>query len=229
MANLFRINKTRNFTTMSNYHLQDKTLSFKSKGLLSFMLSLPDTWDYSMNGLVSVSKENINAIRTMLQELEEHKYLERVKYQNEKGQFQYDYSIYEIPYDQFPYTYYPNTDSPYSQNDIQINTNIKKTNKEDKIDKTLNPITNELVKRKFIELTDLDIYSYDDLFNKLLELYEYKQIIISTNYVLKKWEENKGLDEDGNTIQNKFGYFKISLENNLIRMINEIDPLDWDI
>ena len=74
MATLFKVNKTKNYTVMCNYHLRDKTLSFKAKGLLSFMLSLPKNWDYSMKGLVSVSKENIQAIRTMLHELEEHKY-----------------------------------------------------------------------------------------------------------------------------------------------------------
>lgn len=51
MATLFRVNKAKNYTTISNYHLQDKTLSFKAKGLLSFMLSLPDEWDYYENNL----------------------------------------------------------------------------------------------------------------------------------------------------------------------------------
>lgn len=79
------------------------------------MLSLPENWDYSMKGLASISKENIKAIRTILQELEEYKYLKRERYQNEKGQFQYNYSIYEIPYDkspydQPPYTLYPHTE-----------------------------------------------------------------------------------------------------------------------
>lgn len=230
---VFKIEKNKNYTTMSNYHLQDKTLSFKAKGLLSFMLSLPDTWDYSMNGLVSVSKENIRAIRTILQELEECKYLVRTRYQNEKGQFQYDYSIYEIPYDKLPYAHYPHTDIPYSNNDIQINTNIinnKKENiyKQDKIDKTLNPITNELIRRNFIESLDIDIYRYNELFEELLQEYDFQQIVISTNYVLSRWKENKGLDEYGYPIENKFCYFKASLENNLVRMTTEID-LGWDI
>lgn len=73
MATLFKVNKNKNYTIMSNYHLRDKTLSLKAKGLLSFMLSLPESCDYSMNGLVSVSKENISAIRNILQELEKNK------------------------------------------------------------------------------------------------------------------------------------------------------------
>ena len=74
MAN-FKIDKTKDFTVMSNYHLRDKNLSYKAKGLLSFMLSLPEDWDYSINGLVSISKEEVKAIRNILQELQRYGYL----------------------------------------------------------------------------------------------------------------------------------------------------------
>ena len=67
MAEVFRINKT-----MSNYHLQDKELSFKAKGLFSCMLSLPDDWNYSVRGLALISKEGIKAINSILKELEEN-------------------------------------------------------------------------------------------------------------------------------------------------------------
>ncbi len=53
----FKVEKNSNYTVMSNYHLRDKNLSYKAKGLLSFMLSLPEDWDYSMNGLAAISKE----------------------------------------------------------------------------------------------------------------------------------------------------------------------------
>ena len=71
---VFRIEKNTNYTVMSNYHLRDIRLSYKAKGLLSFMLSLPDDWDYSINGLVAVSKESIKAIRNILEELKENDY-----------------------------------------------------------------------------------------------------------------------------------------------------------
>lgn len=61
---------------MSNYHLRDKNLSLKSKGLLSYMLSNVDDWDYSINGLVAVCKENKDAIRSTLKELQKYHYLE---------------------------------------------------------------------------------------------------------------------------------------------------------
>ena len=60
---VFRVQKTRDYTVMSNAHLKDKGLSLKAKGLLSVMLSLPDEWDYSIDGLVSISKENKTAIQ----------------------------------------------------------------------------------------------------------------------------------------------------------------------
>ena len=72
---VFKIKKNENYTVMSNYHLRDKNLLYKAKGLLSFMLSLPDNWDYSLNGLVAVSKEQITSIRSTIDELKKQKYL----------------------------------------------------------------------------------------------------------------------------------------------------------
>ena len=73
---VIRINKTQNYTVMSNYHLKEKDMSLKAKGLLSLMLSLPDSWDYSIAGLVSICKENETEIKSILKELEEFGYLE---------------------------------------------------------------------------------------------------------------------------------------------------------
>ncbi|MCI6266037.1 MAG: hypothetical protein MR598_04250 [Erysipelotrichaceae bacterium] len=219
---VFRINKTNNYTVMSNFHLQDKNLSYKAKGLLSYMLSLPEDWDYSINGLVAVSKEGNKAIRNILTELKENGYLIIEKNQNDKGQYDYEYQIYEIPH-----TQKGDMDLGDTDNGIQQNTNKQNTKNKDKIDKTINSITMELVKRNFIELTDLDLYLYDDLFNNLLDKYEYKEIVVSTNYTIRKWFENKGLDEENNKIVNKYGYFKTSLENNLLKMTTEVD-LGWN-
>ena len=90
---VFKIEKNKNYTIMSNYHLRDKSISYKAKGLLSFMLSLPEDWDYSINGLVKVSKEGKKAIRAMLEELEENHYLIRKRIQLQNGQFDYEYHI----------------------------------------------------------------------------------------------------------------------------------------
>lgn len=66
---VFKVEKTKNFTIMSNHHLQNKNLSLKAKGLLSYMLSLPMDWDYSLAGLVANSKESKTSIRNALNEL----------------------------------------------------------------------------------------------------------------------------------------------------------------
>lgn len=81
----FRVNKNVNYTVMSNYHLQDKKLSLKAKGLLSYMLSLPDDWDYSLKGLTTGCKDGLDSVRTAVLELEEHGYVRRQKVRNARG------------------------------------------------------------------------------------------------------------------------------------------------
>ena len=95
---VFKIEKTKDYTVMSNYHLRDRNLSYKAKGLLSFMLSLPENWDYSLAGLCSISKESRDGIRSILKELQEHHYVEIEKVRGDKGYFEYNYLIYEIPH-----------------------------------------------------------------------------------------------------------------------------------
>ena len=74
---VFRIEKTQNYTVMSNHHLRNKTLSLKAKGLLSQILSLPEDWDYTLAGLSSINRESIDAVRSAVLELEQAGYLTR--------------------------------------------------------------------------------------------------------------------------------------------------------
>lgn len=132
---IVRVNSTKGFTVMSNYHFQDKEISLKAKGLLGLMLSLPSNWDYSVNGLVAIVKENKAAVQTALKELEEHKYLKRTRVQDETGRFDYIYDIYEKPYDKFPWTENQCTENQCTEvqcteNQPQINTNKQSTNKQ---------------------------------------------------------------------------------------------------
>jgi hypothetical protein len=96
---VFRVNKTKDYTVMSNHHLRDKALSLKAKGLLSMMLALPDDWDYSVNGLVAICKEDVRAVKSALAELKEHGYLVVTKlYPNgERKRIEYVYDIFEKP------------------------------------------------------------------------------------------------------------------------------------
>ena len=98
-----RVNKNVNYTVMSNHHLQDKRLSLKAKGLLSYMLSLPDDWDYSLKGLTIGCKDGLDSVRTAVLELEEHGYVRRQKVRNARGQIiDYDYQVYESPAEDVP-------------------------------------------------------------------------------------------------------------------------------
>lgn len=95
---IIRIEKTKDYTVMSNYHLREKDMSLKAKGLMSLMLSLPDKWDYSIAGLVAICKENETSIKTALDELKEFGYLEVIKKkpnETESGRFEYEYVLHE--------------------------------------------------------------------------------------------------------------------------------------
>ena len=95
---VFRVERNRNFTVMANYHLKDKTISLKAKGLLSMLLSLPDTWIYSIKGLARICKEGVDAIRTALQELVKAGYVICSRKRDARGQLKgADYTIYEKP------------------------------------------------------------------------------------------------------------------------------------
>ena len=87
---VFRIEKTKDLTVMSNHHLRNKTLSLKAKGLLSLMLSLPEDWDYTTKGLAQIGKEGVDSISTALKELEKHGYLTRHRIRYKNGRY---YSI----------------------------------------------------------------------------------------------------------------------------------------
>lgn len=92
------MNKTKNYTVMSNEHLKDRRLSLKAKGLLSVMLSLPDTWDYSISGLVAICKESETAVKSTLNELKSCGYLvvtKKMPDETESGRIEYVYDIFE--------------------------------------------------------------------------------------------------------------------------------------
>lgn len=123
----FKVHKTEDYTVMSNTHLRDVNMSLKAKGMLSMMLSLPPTWDYSINGLVAICKEEATAIRSALTELEKLGYLIRVQKRDENGHFDYEYNIYEEPHTDSLYTENPHTVKPHTENSRQLNTDKSST------------------------------------------------------------------------------------------------------
>ena len=152
---VIRVNNTKGFTVMSNYHFQDKEISLKAKGLLGLMLSLPSNWDYSVNGLVAIVKENKAAVQTALKELEEHKYLKRTRVQDETGRFDYIYDIYEKPYDKLPCaenqcTDIQCTEVQCTENQPQINTNKQSTNKQNTKELNTNEYKEKNIKKESV-------------------------------------------------------------------------------
>ena len=131
---VMRIHKTKNYTVMSNNHFKERGLSLKSKGLLSLMLSLPDDWNYSVSGLVKLSKDGKDSVMSALSELEKFGYLARVRQQNEKGQFTgIEYHIFEEPQAEFPIAVSPisgneKAEKQNAENQPQLNTKQLNTN-----------------------------------------------------------------------------------------------------
>ena len=139
---VFRVEKNRGYTVMSNHHLRNKALSLKAKGLLSQMLSLPEDWDYTLSGLSYINRESIDAIRTAVWELEKAGYITRRQGRDEKGKMTaIEYTIYEQPQPpeldcpvlenptaDNPILENPTTDNPTSENPTQLNKDISRTN-----------------------------------------------------------------------------------------------------
>ena len=114
---VFRIDKTRDYTVMSNHHLRNRSLSLKAKGLLSLMLSLPEDWDYTMKGLAHICKDGIDSISGGIRELEAHGYLIRERVRNENGQLgSIEYTILEQPKQPEPIQ-----GTPILENPVQVN------------------------------------------------------------------------------------------------------------
>ena len=172
---VFRVNKTNNYTVMSNKHLKDKNLSLKAKGLLSMMLSLPDDWDYSIEGLIAISKENRASIRSTLNELKENHYLNIIKqYPNETqdGRFNYIYDIFEEP------------QNTHNDSDINENNDFE----EKKQDTKKQGVENQHLEIQHLEIQDVENRTQLNTNNKILN-----NKILNTNKVIEEYEKEIGL------------------------------------
>ena len=163
---VFRVEKNKGYTVMSNHHLRNEALTLKAKGLLSQILSLPETWDYTLKGLSHINRESIDAIRTAVLELEEAGYITRHQGRDNKGKMAaIEYTIYEQPGGMVeqqaqlatrpqpelcypilenpitgkPILENPTSDKPTSENPMQLNKEVLKTNlsKKEKSNKDL--------------------------------------------------------------------------------------------
>ena len=143
---VFRVERNKGYTVMSNHHLRNKELTLKAKGLLSQMLSLPEDWDYTLAGLSLINRESIDAIRTAVWELEKAGYITRRQGRDDKGKMTaIEYTIYEQPQPpaaaspepknptlenpttEKPILENPTPDKPTTENPTQLNKDIQKT------------------------------------------------------------------------------------------------------
>ena len=134
---VFRIERTKDYTVMSNHHLRNANLSLKAKGLLSMMLSLPEDWNYTTRGLAKICKEGVDAIGAALRELEAAGYIVRHKLRDRQGRISdTEYVIYEQPQLRKPDTDSPDTENPdmvKPDTEKPAELNIEKSNTEKSI------------------------------------------------------------------------------------------------
>ena len=180
-----RVHKNANFTIMSNHHFKEKKMSLKAKGLLSLMLSLPEDWNYSISGLVTLSKDGKDSVMSALGELETFGYLERTRMINSKGQFSgIEYNIYEEPQTKNPVEDNPILDNPIlgytnAENPPQLNTNKLNTN------------NNKIIKESN---TKVDIEIYEDILKDIVNV-ELRNLYV--DYIEMRRIKNKPLTKRG--------------------------------
>ena len=187
---VFRVHKNENYTVLSNYHFKERRMSLKAKGLLSLMLSLPEGWDYSAAGLVTLSKDGKDSVNAALKELEKFGYLRRTQAIDTGGKFSgYNYEIYEQPSDaakaaaaekeaaaqpkaenpptgepfaENPSTGKPTTEKPTTENPPQLNTDLLTTKKLN----TERSSTDEKERKKGTGLTSYDAIIAERIFDE---------------------------------------------------------------
>ena len=147
---VFRIEKAKDYTVMSNHHLRDMSLSLKAKGLLSLMLSLPENWDYTMKGLAHICKDGIDSISGGIRELEAHGYLIRERVRNENGQLgSIEYTILEQPKQPAPIQ-----EKPIRENPVQANPTLDTPVQEEPAQLNIDTSSNQKSK-KDISITEI--------------------------------------------------------------------------
>ena len=212
---VFRVERTHDYTVMSNHHLKNRALSLKAKGLLSLMLSLPDDWDYTLQGLAHISLEKVDAIRKAITELENEGYITRTRERDEQGRLRgTEYIIREQPISEKPTLEKPTLEKPTLEkptlekptldkptqakptleNPTQLNKNIYNKNKSSMYEEI--PQSNQSKEGTETELTEIlqncELKSFESKTAQMLEsavrvLY-YKQSIKLSGAVLPQAE-----------------------------------------
>ena len=183
---VIRVNKTKDYTVMANYHFRDKNLSLKAKGLLSMMLSLPNGWGYSVEGLAKLSSDGRASVMAALKELEKFHYLKRSQARDNSGKLgEAIYDIFEQPWSEKPTTVKPTTEKPTAENRTLLNTNRLNT-------KVLN--TNN---KKVSKAQSKPVENFDSIIQKSTESTELHEALVEFvkfRKLIKKPMTNKALE-----------------------------------
>ena len=180
---VFRVNRNSNYTHMANYHFMDRTLSWKAKGILSNMLSLPENWDYSLAGLSTLANDGMSATRAAIKELEEHGYLERKPIRNGGKFVDWEYLIYEKPQVEKPLVENPQVEKPQVENHTQLSTNQSSTKKS---------ITKKSSTKRFIPPTLEEVEKYCKDRNNAVDAKKFFDYFTASDWV----------DAKGNPVRN---------------------------
>lgn len=234
-----RVEKNKNYTTMSNYHLRDPNLSNKARGLLSTMLSLPDNWDYTTRGLAKICKDGVDGITAQLKELEQYGYLIRHRIRDTGGRIvDMEYIIYERPHTaspdtEKPYMVKPDMALPRPETPAQINIDKRITDESNTdLSNTRSILSDEArpsvlaaleVKRKETEYRDIDMYreiikeniGYDYLLSDLPydhdRLEEILELLVETVCSTKKYIRVAGSDYPAEVVRSRL--LKLDMEH----------------
>lgn len=161
---IIRSKRTRNFTVLNNDLIRDTTLSFKARGLLQYMLSMPDDWKFYVSELAKhSSKEGEGAIRSAITELEEAGYMRRIRKRGKGGKFEaVDWEVLDepafSPHVKKPHVDKPQVEEPHVANDQLLNTNGLSTNctKDNRsTDKSVDRVSEKEVESNFDKLWKL--------------------------------------------------------------------------
>lgn len=148
---VFRIEKTRDYTVMSNHHLRNTDLSLKAKGLLSLMLSLPEEWDYTTKGLARICKDGVDSICAGVRELENHGYVVRERVRNANGQLgAIEYTIQEQPRPREPKREKPERENPVQENPVLDNPILGKPEQENPDQLNIDISSNQISKKDLL-------------------------------------------------------------------------------
>ena len=234
-----RVEKTKDYTTMSNFHLRDPNLSNKARGLLSTMLSLPEDWDYTTRGLAKICKDGVDGITAQLKELEQYGYLIRHRIRDTGGRIvDMEYVIYERPHTaspdtEKPYMVKPDMGLPRLETPAQINID-KRITDESNTDLTItHSIPSDAArpsvlaaleaKRKETEYRDMDVYreiikeniGYEYLLSDLPydhdRLEEILELLVETVCSTKKYIRVAGSDYPAEVVRSRL--LKLDMEH----------------